>query len=285
MGKRKASYTPKRRKFNGNRHSNGQNSVNLETDAVAVAATLESNASSATLTLPLLNTSSFAPCASSSKLKESTQSMEFDTDEELTGFRFVDIQLLVDFVSVLLCPLCKEVPLGGDPVKSSVTETRTDLASQFAFHCGCGHAVNLTTSKLCNKVFEVNRRFPLSVFAIGCNQKKGKRFLGNMNMPSSLHTNTWANHREQIRKATEAVSEQSKDIAAEEVRVATGAGDVTISGDGTYQRRGFQSKNAVFTTLSVNGKASKVLNTEVLSNHCDACKKKETSRVRRNYYI
>lgn len=123
--------------------------MNLETDAVAVAATLESNASSATLTLPLLNTSSFAPCASFSKLKEITQSMEFDTDEELTGFSFVDIQLLVDFVSVLLCPLCKE-PLGGDPVKSSVTETRTDLASQFAFHCGCGHAVNLTTSKLCN---------------------------------------------------------------------------------------------------------------------------------------
>ena len=51
-----------------------------------------------------------------------------------------------------------------------------------------------------------------------------------------------------------------------------------MSGDGTYQRRGFQSKNGVVTVLSVNGKRSKVLDCETLSNHCDACQKSEEER-------
>ena len=58
-----------------------------------------------------------------------------------------------------------------------------------------------------------------------------------------------------------------------------GGGDVTVSGDGTYQRRGFQSKNGVVTVLSVNGKRSKVLDCETLSNHCDACQKSEKKRA------
>ena len=98
-------------------------------------------------------------------------------------------------------------------------------------------------------------------------------------MPSSLNNKTWANHRDQVRKATETVANRSKQQAAEEARQAYGGGDVTVSGDGTYQRRGFQSKNGVVTVLSVHGKRSKVLDCETLSNHCDACQKSEKKRA------
>ena len=46
-----------------------------------------------------------------------------------------------------------------------------------------------------------------------------------------------------------------------------------MSCDGTFQHRGFQSKNGVVTVLSVHGKQSKVMDTETLSNHCDSCAK------------
>ena len=43
-----------------------------------------------------------------SRLEESVQ---FDQEEALTGFRFVDCENLIDFVSEWLCPNCKQ-PLG-----------------------------------------------------------------------------------------------------------------------------------------------------------------------------
>ena len=49
---------------------------------------------------------------------------------------------------------------------------------------------------------------------------------------------------------------------------------VTVACDGTWQRRGFSSKNGVATCLSISRKRpSKVIDAEVLTNYCDACKK------------
>ena len=43
--------------------------------------------------------------ASGAKLeKEQEEEMEFDNDRDLTGFRFIDCELLVQFVGSLLCP-------------------------------------------------------------------------------------------------------------------------------------------------------------------------------------
>ena len=59
-------------------------------------------------------------CASSEKL--SAVGLEFDKDDELSGFRFVDCGLLVDFVQKLLHPECKKT-LGASQL-SSVKEDR-----------------------------------------------------------------------------------------------------------------------------------------------------------------
>ena len=55
----------------------------------------------------------------------------FDSDELLTGFRFVDTELLIDSVQSLLCPTCKR-PLGQTSRQSHsrVTEHGTDQASK-----------------------------------------------------------------------------------------------------------------------------------------------------------
>ena len=48
--------------------------------------------------------------ASHAKLLQDNQQpdvVNFDTDDELTGFRFTDLELLIEFISKLLCPNCK----------------------------------------------------------------------------------------------------------------------------------------------------------------------------------
>ena len=142
----------------------------------------------------------------------------------------------------------------------------------------------MLTSKKINKVYEVKRRFPLAIFAIGRHQTHGKKFLGNMNMPGSLNNTSWSNHKKQILKATESVANDSKYVAAQELKAAVGTA-VTVLCDGTYQRRGFQSKNGVVSVLSVNGKNSKVIDAPVLSNHCDQCKKQKKKRQAAGFEI
>lgn len=67
--------------------------------------------------------------ASGAKLeKEQEKEMEFDNDSDLTGFRFIDCELLVQFVGSLLCPDCKRPLAAGR--HSSTTEKRTGLASR-----------------------------------------------------------------------------------------------------------------------------------------------------------
>ena len=55
--------------------------------------------------------------------------------------------------------------------------------------------------------------------------------------------------------------------------------NVTVACDGTWQRRGFSSKNGVATCLSISRKGpSKVVDAEILTNYCDACKKMEVRK-------
>ena len=58
--------------------------------------------------------------------------------------------------------------------------------------------------------------------------------------------------------------------AAEEMRA--NGNDIPVSVDGTWQRRGFQSRNGVVTCLGVNDNLKcKVLDAEILTTYCHAC--------------
>ena len=67
------------------------------------------------------------------------------------------------------------------------------------------------------------------------------------------------------------VAEVTMQNAATEVRADATVADVTASCDGTWQRRGFSSKNGVATVMTVAGNNSKVMDTETLSNNCHSC--------------
>ena len=74
---------------------------------------------------------------------------DFNTDAGLTGFRFLDLELLL----LILCPNCRRpIIIGGNKRLSHVrlshvSEHRSSLASKLEFHCQCQHKVSLNTSK------------------------------------------------------------------------------------------------------------------------------------------
>ena len=116
------------------------------------------------------------------------------------------------------------------------------------------------------------------MFSIGRHFTQGKKFLGSMNMPPPPHKSSWYQHKKMIAKATETVATASKSRAAEEIKQKKGQ-DITVSCDGSWQRRRFQSKNGVVTALTVNGNQSNVIDTHVMSNHCDSCAKQKKKKT------
>ena len=132
----------KKRGWNGNQHTGPvkkkvvENKSPVDTDA----STLTIDTSDKRVSTPSQSSSSVSPdrkpvdfnSASGQKLKNNARGdIVFDRDEVLTGFRFVDIELLIDFVQPLLCPTCKR-PLGQSSRQSHshVTEYSTNQASK-----------------------------------------------------------------------------------------------------------------------------------------------------------
>ena len=65
------------------------------------------------------------------------------------------------------------------------------------------------------------------------------------------------------------VAKTSMTKAAEELQETSDNGDISVSVDGTWQRRGHASHNGVVTVISVD--TGKCLDYEVLSNTCKSC--------------
>jgi hypothetical protein len=277
-GKEKGAYASKKRKLCGNQWNNDsvRKKYRSEERSKQPAVSSESSPDSDT-DRHTTSVEGAEFCTSYSKLgekKEQVDETDFDPDETLTGFRFVDMELLISFVKSLCCFACRKCL-----AQAFVRETKSSLQSTVCFICRCGHQHNFSISKQCSKTYEVNRRFTVAMCVVGKHRSGATTFLGNMNIPSSLHRTSWTNHINQIKKATEKVADQSMRMAANEIRAAGNSSDITVSNDGTYHRRGFQSKNGVVTTLTVNGKDSKLLDTHVMSNHCDACSKQKKKNV------
>ena len=227
----------KRRKFQGNRFTG--------------------SLKKATETQDLLQT------ASSKKLGEAASTSSVTKCDEMSGYRFMDVGVLINFVRDLPCKKCHNTAY-------TVCEKRRGVCSTLTFTCDV--CDNVSVLKSSNE--DVNLRFAAATFSIGCHHQKGRRFLHNMNMPPSVSAASFSIHRDKIAAATEAVAKDSMTVAAQELSSELPSDEATVSCDGTWQRRGFVSKNGIATVLSVHQDLpAKVLDIHVASNHCDACVK------------
>ncbi|GFN98809.1 forkhead box protein k1 [Plakobranchus ocellatus] len=121
--------------------------------------------------------------------------------------------------------------------------------------------------------------FVMAMMSIGKNYEDGEKLCASLNLPPPLSRNTWSSHMDKIHAANKCTAVESMNIATKEARGITIDDDsedifnTTVSCNGSWQRRGFASKNGVATVLTVGGQgmASKVVDTEVLSNFCHSC--------------
>ena len=88
---------------------------------------------------------------------------------------------------------------------------------------------------------------------------------GLMNLPKPV-----------ARKNYDNISNQIGDAATEEEKTLEGSSNISVSVDGTWQKRGFASLNGVVIAIGVQN--GKVIDGKVLSGHCKACILKEDVR-------
>eukprot|EP00795_Rhopilema_esculentum_P003930 gene3930-15256_t len=176
-----------------------------------------------------------------------------NSDLGLFGNRIISVVSLLNSLERLVCSTCLEKIVFAE-------EKLVGQASTLYFLCGFDSRLALQSSDLCttSKHFQVKDRLQVSMYEIGCDYEVARNFCGNMDLPPPVSCKSWNQIKIKIHEAFEAESSKSKNKAASEIKDAKG-NDVTVSCDGTWQKRGLSSKNGVVTVATVNGISSKSL--------------------------
>ena len=90
----------------------------------------------------------------------------------------------------------------------------------------------------------------LAMRHIGRGYTSLQKFSGIMNLPPPFNRSTYYDRVRKLSSAASTVPERSMDIAAQELRKEHPDGEVAVSFDGTWQRRGHSSLDGVCTCIS-----------------------------------
>ncbi|KAJ4427574.1 hypothetical protein ANN_25222, partial [Periplaneta americana] len=146
---------------------------------------------------------------------------------------------------------------------------RLGLCSQIVMKC---KSVMLPTHQELQYARGTNTMILMSdlymVSSIGKGKKCGELLCGMLNLPPP--PTKFSDYTEFLERNLREVSKGSMMNAAMEAKRANGGnGDLTVAIDGTWQRRGHLSHHGVVAATSLA--TGKVLDVEVLSNHCRGC--------------
>ena len=124
--------------------------------------------------------------------------------------------------------------------------------------------------------FDVNMRIVYAMRSCGLGYNAHERLCGLMNVPPPV---TPKNHHalaNKLKDGARTVAEASMLASADEAKQNDGTADISVSMDGTWQKRGFSSLNGVVVTVSTSN--FKVLDVEIMSRNCKTCSFKEDLR-------
>ena len=221
--------------------------------------------------------------ASYRKLKEDTEEKKpVDKPDEtspssgptITGFRFFDMKVLCNVLSMLGCHQCGELDL----LFMEDEINRKGCASSLCLLCeNCGWKYSFYTSKQQGKSFEVNRRLVYGMRTLGKGHTGAQKFCTLMNMPPPPAAKNYSKISGVITSCLRSIAKESMSNAAEEVRNLKEPNDSAgsepvncgVSCDGTWQERGFSSRNGCVTVISID--TAKVVDVEALSQACKQC--------------
>ena len=212
--------------------------------------------------------------ASATKLKKLPENTSAAAPKDMSGNRIIDMSNFINFIRLMGCSFCHQVGKIG-----LQREFRQGLYSKFEFICeACKQPYSLQSCEKTKSGYTTNVRLVVGIYGIGSHRTGAHRLCTALNIPPPPVPSSWSKISEKLHNATMIVAEDCMIDAVREYKEDKGLPEgalteATASFDGTWQRRGFQSKNGVTTAVTVNGNKCKVIDTVTLSNHCDACSK------------
>lgn len=214
--------------------------------------------------------------ASRKKLKltdEVNVPVDNSVDNRIINFILV-FQTLSQFVK---CKTC------NSDVKFAPIETR-GLGFKIALSCEECVQKKINSCNFINHSYEVNRRFILTMRLLGLGAAGCAKFCGLMDMPQFLSQSTYEMIVKHIGESIKAVFDNFMSYAVrQEIKKTAGPNKhhLTVSGDGTWKKRGFSSLYGVSSLIAYH--TGKVIDIVIKSAYCKWCEMWEKESVTAEY--
>ena len=277
-----SSQRRKKRKFHGNRFTSKQRVQDEEIVA------LESTSSGSGASSLHCQKEAEECSASFQKLVTNTQEekpkpevddqLSKENSPAITGLRFCDMEVLSSVFAQLRCGDCGNFSLllMEDNMKRKGCASTLRLLCE---HCGWKHS--FCTSKKQGKSYEVNRRLVYGMRTIGKGYAGARKFCAIMNMPPPPTEKAFIFNSRVIGRHVKEIAKESMKKAGQDIYAfknqctASEAGPFNcgVSCDGTWQKRGYSSRNGCVTVISMD--TGRVLDVEALSQGCKQCERHE----------
>lgn len=204
-----------------------------------------------------------ASTSTSAKKLKSSETVDFDVN---AFFRYRLINFVSVFSAISEVVKCKEC--GGD-INFTETSVR-GLGFKLKVNCAKCEAVLINSCPLIGgKAYDVNRRLVFAFRLLGIGLAGIEKFCGTLDLPKPIFRSFYDKVVNDIHIATKTICEMSMKTAVEESKKLEKAEEFTVSGDGTWMKRGYSSLLGVSTLISFY--SGKVLDLIVKCSYCKAC--------------
>lgn len=183
------------------------------------------------------------------------------------GYCILNFFTVFSAISALV--VCKKC---GKDISFLETNSR-GLGFKIAVQCSCG-TTYIDSCPQIQHAFEINRRIVFAMRLLGIGKNGLDLFCGIMDIGQGLAWNTYYCCLENIYHASQAVFNIVTKTAVEEentknINKGNPPSELTVSGDGTWKKRGFSSLFGVTTLIGIY--SNKVIDVIIKSSFCKAC--------------
>ena len=160
-------------------------------------------------------------------------------------------------------------------VKFTIKNT-VGLGFEIVVSCDECNETTLSSCPQTGSAYEINNRFCFAMQNIGQSYQGARKFCGLMDLPPPVTDKPYTRLQEHIHDASKAVVESIMKDAGKEEQIRTSAEcgientiDVAVSGDRSWQKRGFSSNYGV--TSIIGALSKKVVDIDIKSTYCQEC--------------
>lgn len=204
---------------------------------------------------------------SSKKLKLSKDNYEISFDASF-GYRIISFSCIFPVLSeVLRCSTCHKRVQFSEANKQG-------LGFRLVVRCDeCAPVYIDSCPKINDKAYEINRRLIFAMRLLGIGINGIRKFCAFMDLPHPVYQKSYKNIMDTIHGVCKSVRSFSTKTAAQlekEKTVEEGENrGITVSGDGSWRRRGFSSLFGIFSLIAWY--TGKIVDIDIKSKFCKSC--------------